>query len=217
MGLQDTMALTDMFTRFNAGTAPKRVYLTATSMGGHVTLLGMHEFPTQFAGGLAMCPAGPELFDYFTAVGAAAEVITGVKFENLSTVAADTRRMAEPLGEPPNYTDKGRQLASVEIELSGGPRPFAAQGLRSRFLQNVSGAALAGSTTPSNRAATNQHYTYRLDEALGLTTARLSELVRRKAPDQAVRSASGPFDELVPFDGRLEGPVLTMHGTCATA
>ncbi len=213
MGLQDTMALTDMFTRFNAGTAPKRVYLTGTSMGGHVTLLGMHEFPTQFAGGLAMCPAGPELFDYFTAVGAAAEVITGVRFENPSTVAADTRRMADLLGEPPNYTDKGRQLASVEIELSGGPRPFAAQGLRSRFLQNVSGGALAGSATPSNRAATNQHYTYRLDESLGLTSARLSDLVRRKAPDLSVRSASGPFDELVPFDGRLERPVLTMHGT----
>ena len=213
MGLQDTMALTGMFTRFNNGTAPRRVYLTGTSMGGHVTLLGMHEFPTQFAGALAMCPAGPELFDYFTAVGAAAEVITGVKFESPSTVAADTRRMAELLGEPPNYTEQGRQLASVEIELSGGPRPFAAQGLRSRFLQNVSGGALAGGTTPSNRAATNQHYTYRVDESLGLTSARLSEAVRRKAPDLSMRSASGPYDELVPFDGHLERPVVTMHGT----
>ncbi|MEQ1730273.1 MAG: hypothetical protein ABL982_18050 [Vicinamibacterales bacterium] len=213
VGLQDTMALTDMFTRFNGGTAPRRIYLTGTSMGGHVTLLGMHEYPTQFAGALAMCPAGPELFDYFTAVGAAAEVITGVMFENPSSVAADTRRMAELLGEPPNYTERGRQLASVEIELSGGPRPFAAQGLRSRFLQNVSGAALAGSTTPSNRAATNQHYSYRLDESLGLQSARLSERVRRKAPDLSVRSATGPYDELVPFDGRIERPVLTMHGT----
>ncbi len=213
VGLQDTMALTGLFARFNGGTAPRRVYLTGTSMGGHVTLLGMHEFPTQFAGALAMCPAGPELFDYFTAVGAAAEVITGVTFESPSTVAADTRRMAGLLGEPPNYTERGRQLASVEIELSGGPRPFAAQGLRSRFLQNVSGAALAGSTTPSNRAATNQHYSYRLDDSLGLPSARLSERVRRKAPDMSVRSATGPYDELVPFDGRIERPVLTMHGT----
>jgi hypothetical protein len=31
-------------------------------MGGHVTLPGMQEFPTSFAGGLAMWPAGPELF-----------------------------------------------------------------------------------------------------------------------------------------------------------
>lgn len=213
VGLQDTMALTGLFTGFNGGTSPRRVYLTGTSMGGHVTLLGVHEFPTQFAGGLAMCPAGPELFDYFTAVGAAAEVITGVRFETPATVAADTRKMADVLGEPPNYTDKGRQLASVQIELSGGPRPFAAQGLRSRFLQNISGAALAGAQTPSNRAATNQQYSYRLDESLGLTSARLSELVRRKTPDMAMRGADAPYDELVPFDGRIERPVLTMHGT----
>src|SRR6476469_7310359 len=41
IGLEDTMALTDLFTRFNGGSAPRRVYLTGTSMGGHVTLLGM--------------------------------------------------------------------------------------------------------------------------------------------------------------------------------
>jgi pimeloyl-ACP methyl ester carboxylesterase len=213
MGLEDTMALTRLFTTFNGGVAPRRVYLTGTSMGGHVTLLGMHEFPTAFAGALAMCPAGPELFDYFTAVGAAAEAITGVRFDSPATVGQSVRRMAEMLGEPPNYTEKGRQLASVEIALSGGPRPFAVEGLASRFLQNISGGALAGSQSPSSRAVTNQHYTYTIDESFGLTSARLNELVRRKAPDLDVRGASGPFDELVPFDGRIERPVLTMHGT----
>jgi pimeloyl-ACP methyl ester carboxylesterase len=213
MGLLDTMALTEMFTRFNGGTAPRRVYLTGTSMGGHVTLLGMHEFPTSFAGGLAMCPAGPELFDYFTAVGAAAEAITSIKFSDPATVSQDVRKMAPLLGEPPNYTDKGRQLASVEIELSGGPRPFAAEGLRSRFIQNISGGALAGSQTPSNRAATNANFTYRLDESLGLSSDKLNALVRRKNADMSMRSATGPYDELVPLDGQLERPVLTMHGT----
>lgn len=213
VGLQDTMALTDLFTTFNGGTAPRRVYLTGTSMGGHVTLLGMHEFPTQFAGALAMCPAGAELFDYFTAVGAAAEAITGLRFEDPAKVGETTRQMAEMLGEPPNYTDKGRQLASVEIELSGGPRPFAAQGLRSRFIQNVSGGALAGSRTASNRASTNTHYTYRLDESLGMTSAVLNAAVRRKAADPEMRGPQSPFDEVAAFDGRIERPVLTMHGT----
>ena len=62
------MALTELFTEVQR--RPRRrsaTYLTGTSMGGHVTLLGMHEFPTSFAGGLAMCPAGPELFDFFAA------------------------------------------------------------------------------------------------------------------------------------------------------
>jgi pimeloyl-ACP methyl ester carboxylesterase len=213
MGLQDTMALTDMFTTFNGGRAPERVYLTGTSMGGHVTLLGMHEFPTAFAGGVAMCPAGPELFDFFTAVGAAAEVVTGVQFDRPSSVAQDLERMTAVLGKPPALSEKGRQLASVQIEISGGPRPFAVEGLASRFLANISGAALAGGTSPSNRAVTNAHINYFVDETLGLSSDRLNTIARRKAADPQVRTAMGPFDELVPFDGRIERPVLTMHGT----
>jgi len=163
-GLLDTMALTELFTTFNGGRAPQRVYLTGTSMGGHVTLLGMHEFPTAFAGGLAMCPAGPELFDFFAATAGAAEVITGVQ-ARLDTLQADIAKMNELLGKPGAYTDKGRQLASVEIQISGGPRPFAMEGLASggRFAGNINPAALAGSTTPSNRAVMTTHIKYGID------------------------------------------------------
>lgn len=213
-GLLDTMALTDLFTKFNGGRAPQRVYLTGTSMGGHVTLLGMHEFPTTFAGGLAMCPAGPELFDFFAATAGAAEVITGVQ-AHLETMQADVAKMNEFLGKPPDYTDKGRQLASVEIQISGGPRPFAMEGLSAggRFAGNISPAALAGSKTPSNRAVMTTQITYSIDESLGLTVDALNKSARRKALDAEIRNPMGPYDELVPFDGRLERPTLTMHGT----
>jgi hypothetical protein len=213
-GLLDTMALTDLFTKTNNGRAPQRVYLTGTSMGGHITLLGMHEFPTTFAGGLAMCPAGPELFDFFAATAGAAEVITGVQLK-LDTMQADLAKMNDILGKPPDYTEKGRQLASVEIQISGGPRPFAAEGLASggRFAGNISGAALAGSTTPTNRAAMTTHIKYAIDEDLGLTADALNKGARRKAIDAAFRNPMGPYDEVVPFDGKLERPVLTMHGT----
>ena len=213
-GLVDTMALTDLFTKFNGGRAPQRVYLTGTSMGGHVTLLGMHEFPTAFAGGLAMCPAGPELFDFFAATAGAAEVITGVQAK-LDTMQADVAKMNQLLGKPGEYTDKGRQLASVEIQISGGPRPFAMEGLASggRFAGNISPAALAGSTTPSNRAVMTTHIKYSIDEQLGLTADALNRAARRKALDPEIRNPMGPYDELVPFDGKLERPTLTMHGT----
>jgi len=213
IGLQDTMALTELFTKFNGGRAPQRVYLTGGSMGGHVTLLGMHEFPTSFAGGLAMCPSGPELFDYFSSVGAAAEVITGLKFDQPTDVADTVKKMSEMLGTPPDYTTKGLQLASVEIQLSGGPRPFAMEGLKSRFLQNISGAALAGNTSPSSRAVSTVNVKYSIDESLGLTADHLNTAARRKAPDMTVRGPMGPFDELVPFDGQIQRPLLTMHGT----
>ena len=211
-GLLDTMALTDLFTRSNGGRKPQRVFLTGTSMGGHVTVLGMHEFPKSFAGGLAMCAAGPELFDFFAAVGAAAEVITGKTF-TLATMQDDLTKMGDVLGKPPDYTERGRQLASVEIQMSGGPRPFAVEGLASRFLANVSGAAIAGGTTPANRAVMTTHIKYRIDEGLGLTADALDARVRRKPLDVAFRSGKGPYEELVPFDGKLDRPLLTMHGT----
>jgi dienelactone hydrolase len=213
-GLLDTMAVTDLFTKFNGGRAPQRIYLTGTSMGGHVTLLGMHEFPTAFAGGLAMCPAGPELFDFFAATAAAAEVITGVQAK-LETLEADVARMNELLGKPPDYTEKGRQLASVEIGISGGPRPFAMEGLAAggRFAGNINPAALAGSTSPSSRAVMTTHIQYSLDETLGLSASALNKQARRKPLDAAIRNPMGPYDELVPFDGKLERPTLTMHGT----
>jgi hypothetical protein len=183
-------------------------------MGGHVTLLGMQEFPTAFAGGLAMCPAGPELFDYYAAMSAAAEVVTGEQF-HAGTLQQDAAKMAEVLGKPPEYTDKGRQLASIQIEMSGGPRPFAVEGLASRFLANVSTspAALAGSTTTANRAIDTAHFKYAIGAGLGLTADALNARARRKAGDPAVRGENGPHEEIVPFDGKIARPLLTMHGT----
>ena len=213
-GLLDTVALVDLFTQANGGRAATRVYLTGESMGGHVTLLGMQEFPTMFAGGLAMCPAGPELFDYFAAMSAAAEVVTGVQF-HADTVPQDVATMTAALGKPPDFTEKGRQLASIEIQMSGGPRPFAMEGLAGRFIANMSTsqAALVGSTTPTNRAIDTAHLSYAIGDGLGLTADTLNAKVRRKAGDPEMRSANGPHEEVVPFDGKIQRPLMTMHGT----
>jgi hypothetical protein len=40
-----------------------------------------------------------------------------------------------------------------------------------------------------------------------------NKAARRKALDPEIRNPMGPYDELVPFDGKLERPTLTMHGT----
>src|SRR6266851_2552580 len=213
-GLVDTMALGDLFKQINGGRAPERTYLTGESMGGHVTLLGMQEFPTAFAGGLAMCPAGPELFDYYAAMSAAAEVVSGVQF-HADSVPQDLAKMSEAFGKPPDYTEKGRQMASVEIQVSGGPRPFAMEGLTSRFVANfgTSQAALLGSTTPSNRAVDTAHVKYSIADGLGLTADTLNAKARRKTGDPEMRSANGPYEEVVPFDGKIARPLMTLHGT----
>ena len=213
-GLLDTMALTDLFTKFNGGRAPQRVYLTGDSMGGHIALLGMQQFPDAFAGGLPMCASGPAILDFLTAVAAAAEVVTGVQFKKES-VGEDLNAAAAALGIPPDYTAKGRQLASIEILLSGGPRPFVAEGLSvdSRFTADIMPAALVGDDALTSRVASNTNVTYAIDAELGVSADVLNARARRKAPDAALHAADGAYAELVPFNGRFARPVLTIHGT----
>ncbi len=211
-GLLDTMALTELFTKVNGGKAPSRTYLTGVSMGGHITLLGLQEFPTTFAGGLALCPSGPGEMDFLTSVATASEFITGVRVTQ-PTRDQDVDRLTVLLGKPPAYTDKGRQLASIQVQISGGPRPFAIEGLESRFIENASTITDGKSTEIWNRVASNADVRYAIDAGLGLSADAINAGVRRKTADAAARSARGPYEEAIPFDGRIERPVLTLHGS----
>lgn len=210
-GLLDTIALNDVFTRVNGGKAPQRVYLTGVSMGGHITLLGMQEFPTNFAGGLALCASGPGEMDFLTSVSAASELISGVTVAQ-ATREQDVERLTTVLGKPPEYTEKGRQLASIQVQISGGPRPFALDGLASRFIDNASTVAGRGDDV-WNRVASNTDVKYHIDDGLGLTDSAINTSVRRKAGDTELRSSRGAYEEAIPFDGRIERPVLTLHGS----
>ncbi len=211
-GLLDTIALTDVFTGLNGAKPPAHVYLAGGSMGGHVTILGMQEFPTAFAGGLALCSSGPGEMDFLLSVATASELITGVKVSD-ATREADVRSLAAILGKPPAYTEKGRQLASVQIQISGGPRPFAMEGLANRFIDNASTVAGAASTEIWGRVATNDGVRYAIDDGLGLSATAINQKVRRKSADTMLRSTDGPYEEAIPFDGKIERPLLTLHGT----
>jgi hypothetical protein len=212
-GLLDTMALVDLFTKSNQGKAPSRVYLTGGSMGGHITVLGMQEFPTTFAGGLALCASGPGEMDFLASVGAAAELVSGIQFSD-ETLQQDVKRLAETLGTPPAYTDKGRQLASIQVQISGGPRPFAMEGLAPRFLENAA-VYFSGRNGKEiwARVASNADTSYTIDAGLGLTANEINARVHRKTADAEARSARGPYEEAIPFDGKLERPLMTVHNT----
>jgi len=206
-GLLDTMALVDQFTKLNDGRAPPRTYVTGESMGGLITIRAMHAFPTAFAGGLAMCGGAPELFDFFAGTAAAAEVLTGVQLKP-DSLQQDIGRMSAALGTPPDYTDKGRELGYEEIRISGGPRPFAVEGLASEgtlVANMVAGApVIAGVDAPLYRAAMTTQIKY---------SDALDQRVRRKSADPVYRSDQAPYGDVVPFDGKIARPLLTMHGT----
>jgi len=215
IGLSDTILLKDLFVKLTNKT-PQRTYLLGRSMGGFQTLLGMHVYPEMFDGALAMCAINSATWDFQVAAGAAAEYITGLRFTSPATVADTQARMAAITGMPGSLTQKGLQLASVQIHLSGGPRPFAMEGLASPFTGvpafrfNMSGGTLAGATTPSSKTRGNDKTRYTIDPGLGVTSGDLDAGVRRVSPDVSLYEA---FQETRPLSGEIKRPLLTLHTT----
>ena len=209
LGLLDTLHLREVFSMLHAGAAPTRLYLAGSSIGGGVVARGMHVLPTTFAAGLAMCPAMTPRFDFAVSVAAAAEAISGIQLHE-ETLQADLERMRQVLGTPDHYTQKGRQLASVQVGITGGPRPFALEGLAARFEANIRDGAR---DDPAYRAASNREVAYTLDERLGLSAAALNKQVRRTAGDAILRGPNSPYVETSALDGKIQRPLLTLHGT----
>jgi hypothetical protein len=98
----------------------------------------MHELPTTFAGGLALCPAGPDLLNFFDESAIAAASAAAIK-PTQASLQDDLKTLATALGTPPDFTEAGRKAANQQIQASGGPRPFAVEGLaaRNQFFSNI--------------------------------------------------------------------------------
>jgi hypothetical protein len=87
------------------------------------------------------------------------------------------------------------------------------EGLAGRFVDNASTVAAAASTEIWGRIATNDGVRYAIDDGLGLSAKAINKKVRRKSPDATLRGDRGPYEEAIPFDGKIERPLLTLHGT----
>jgi hypothetical protein len=108
------------------------------------------------------------------------------------------------------------QFASVVIQNSGGPRPFAMEGLvppfngvpTYQFL--MSSGPLAGATNPGAKTRGNAGWKYAVDPGLGITAAELDANVRRISKDESLYAA---FPETQPLSGKIERPLLTLYTT----
>lgn len=226
IGLTDTILLKDSFTALTGKSAPTKNFLTGGSMGGFQTQLAMHVYPTMFDGALDMCGMNANNWDNYVAFGAAAEYLTGLKFTDPSAAgtAATQQAMIQMLGLPGTVdqplpgtlTEKGLQLASVMVNMSGGPRPFAVEGLVPPFRNLkafqfiISGATLAGSTTPGNLTRGNANAQYFVDPGLGITSSDLQNGVRRVSPHTEIYSQ---YEETRPLSGNIQRPLLTLYNT----
>jgi pimeloyl-ACP methyl ester carboxylesterase len=139
-GVEDTNALALEFNRIAAANgrplaAPRRVYITGHSMGGHVTAAAIEDEALttannkmRYHGAVPMCGVmgDTELFDYFSGAQVAAQVLAGVPQHPITDWAAISTQVTSTLFttfiSAPTAT--GAKFLSVVENLTGGDRPL---------------------------------------------------------------------------------------------
>ncbi len=217
IGADDTLALKQYFEQQHG--KAKHVYITGSSMGGNVVALSLEHYASNYDGGYSMCGSlgGEEIIDYLLSWAAVAEYTSGVPFP-IGQGAAKVgpvllTQVPQALGTPGKLTTKGTAFESVIRNLTGGPRPFFAEGFAAQYVVNF-GLLLLDPDRQSlpGRAGTNDGVTYHVDSGLGVDDAALNAAVRRFEPDPSARNADAHPDA-VPTSGNITKPLLTLHGT----
>ena len=215
--VDDMLALRMLFIREFG--RPRWTVIHGQSMGGHVAVASLELHLGVYQGALIECGivTGVGVADFLYAYTAAAAYVSGVKLLDAPDRETFWRMVSErwlpTMGEPGEYTQKGRQFDSVVKYLIGGDLPFWRHGLRQRYLKNL---RFRGDpereTRPVHRAASTLHVKYRIDDGLGLSAEALNAGVRRFVPAKDARSpnANPVFAEVT---GRITVPMLTLHNT----
>src|SRR5262245_25020412 len=211
--LEDTLRVRDLFIR--AIGRPRWTIIHGQSMGGHIAISSLELHPSVYQGALIECGAtdGVTVADLGLAYMAAAEYFAGTPL--LDDMAGRDRfaQVSElwlpALGEPGHYTPQGRRFDSVVKYLFGGDLPLRLEGLRPRYVRNMT---LFNRTQTLGRSGSTLHIRYRVDPGLGVDEDELNRKIRRFAPEAGARSrqTNPVFAELT---GRITVPVLTIHAT----
>jgi pimeloyl-ACP methyl ester carboxylesterase len=222
-GAQDTHRLLRLFGSLVG--QPHRVYLTGTSMGGHVTAVAIEQWPNSFDGAQPECGVmgDNELFDFFqdaylvaeTVVGNVPEVPTPADYFTSPDGWAATRA-ALGTSFPTGLTAAGQRFKAIVEQLTGGDRPTFDTGFAGpnggAFIFNV-GAA----TTGPGRENAGTVYQFDNDPAISAEEAAFNERIVRIAADPQYRHPDGlgrlPGTAVVSpaISGDISIPVLSTH------
>jgi hypothetical protein len=238
-GVTDTHALIGLF-RSAVGRAPRTLYMTGVSMGGHITAVEIEHYRNTFAAAMPYCGvlADTSLFDHYLDANVTAAALTGTAIQFPATAAAGQayaptyaqQVLAElpQLGSgfnTPNVqlTDLGRTWRAAVEQRSGGTRP----GIDSAFtFWNSFGFApltnipflfglypgLSGGTIgiAPGNVTSNVHTVYQLDGKRSLTPAE-RQLNREVLRVAATAKASDDLSGIPAVHGDPRIPVLSLH------
>ena len=214
--LADTLALRERFIKEFG--RPRWTIIHGQSMGGHVAITSLELHPDVYQGGLIECGIvdGVGLIDWLYAYTAAADYLSGVRL--LDTPRPDfdalvTGTWVGLMGQPGDYTERGRRFDSVVKHLAGGDLPLRLEGMKPRYVMNLNSRD-PGSQRAQEfaRHADTRHIRYGIDPGLGLDEATLNREIRRVTPAPGARSreANAVFAELT---GKIRVPLMTIHET----
>jgi hypothetical protein len=191
-GVEDTNALALNFVALAAANgrtvaAPSKIFITGVSMGGHITAAAI-EAETQatavnkvkYAGAVPMCGVlgDTELFNYFGGYQVAAQQLAGFPITSFPTT--DFEALAPAIKSalwstfPTQTNAQGDKLKNAVMNLSGGARPFFAEGWANAGNQGNVWASLGGDGTirgmlTQNVLDTTQLF-YKVDASSAATT-----------------------------------------------
>ena len=193
VGVEDTNALALNFATIAAAkgrvlAAPTKIFITGISMGGHITAAAIDAEAqanavnkVKYAGAVPMCGVlgDNELFNYFAGYQVAAQQLAGLPMAKFPV--ADFATLAPAIQAalwtsfPTVSNAQGDKLKNVLQDLSGGARPFYAEGWANAGNQGNIWASLGGDGTISgvlngNILDTTQLF-YKIDASSPTNTA----------------------------------------------
>jgi pimeloyl-ACP methyl ester carboxylesterase len=158
------------------------------------------------------------VLDYFASWAALAQYFSGVDFLDRASTPLEldalvASQVNPALGSPDAPTPAGELFIDALMRLTGGDRPYFAGGLSHQYGANFTVVAhaieLAGAAAA---AAQNENTEYTLHPDAPIGSDQLNREVPRIASSPAYRNPTA-FPEFQPPTGRIERPLLTLHGT----
>lgn len=212
-GVLSTRTLADHFRRVVG--EPRRTYIAGVSMGGHVTVRSIEQYPGFYDAALPLCGVlgDHELFDFFLDFHLVAQDLADVPAYPFPADYATSAvpKIKERLGltgpEPGNAL--GEQLRAVVVNLTGGERPGARAAFAywKDFLFGLGGPDEGGTLAQQpGRVATNLGTRYRPAAPVDVNAT-----VERVPPADPAARRTHRLTAVPAVSGRIGVPVLSLH------
>lgn len=202
----ETAALWDYFVREHG--RPTWTYAAGLSQGGWAAQIAAERYGNRFDGALGLCgaagsPAGLSISTDLFVAGAFVAGVTQVELDAApSVVDLIDQRIRPALADPEAHA----QFERILVELTGGPRAFAREGIHLEEETNWRRAGLLVAA----RLSPPRDDPYHLGPAAGISSEEFNRRAVRLPTDA---TAFDTFVEGMALTGRLRMPLVTVHTT----